>query len=336
MRRDAIKLGVFAVVSALVLLVIHNTMTKSPEGPTRAYRADFTSVAGLRVGDDVRAAGVEVGRVEKIELVHGDTARVTIRVGQAQPLTSTTGLVVRYQNLLGQRYPRDDAGTRAGHDPGRRLARADLPHEPGLRPHGAAERLQAVVRGARPEADQPARDVDRQGAAGRGRHRPGAARPDRDAHDEPRRQGRGHRPGRHAPDAPCWRTSPTASRSSTDTVRELRALTKGLADQRRTIGASIDGLADLSDATADLLARTRPDVRRTIVALRGTARLFARNADLLNAMFRTVPIATGAFARPMSYGTWLNMYICNMGVEVGGTLVNVGPKDGPYSEVCRS
>ena len=37
----------------------------------------------------------------------------------------------------------------------------------------------------------------------------------------------------------------------------------------------------------------------------------------------------------MSHGTWLNMYICNMGVDVGNGEINVGSKTGPYSEACR-
>jgi len=32
---------------------------------TKSYTADFTDVSGLREGDNVRIAGVRVGRVEK-------------------------------------------------------------------------------------------------------------------------------------------------------------------------------------------------------------------------------------------------------------------------------
>jgi phospholipid/cholesterol/gamma-HCH transport system substrate-binding protein len=37
----------------------------------------------------------------------------------------------------------------------------------------------------------------------------------------------------------------------------------------------------------------------------------------------------------MSHGSWLNMYICNMGVDIGNGEINVGPKTGHYSAACR-
>ena len=63
----------------------------------------FADVSGLRTGDDVRVAGVKVGRVQSIE-VSGRNARIGFVLAENQPILSTTDLVIRYQNLLGQRY----------------------------------------------------------------------------------------------------------------------------------------------------------------------------------------------------------------------------------------
>ncbi len=63
-------------------------------------------------------------------------------------------------------------------------------------------------------------------------------------------------------------------------------------------------------------------------------RISVKELTRITSLFETLPGATAAFARPMSHGTWLNMYICNMGVDVGNGDVNVGGRNGPYSEAC--
>jgi phospholipid/cholesterol/gamma-HCH transport system substrate-binding protein len=56
--------------------------------------------------------------------------------------------------------------------------------------------------------------------------------------------------------------------------------------------------------------------------------------DRINSLFENLPIASAAFARPMSHGSWLNMYICTMGVDVGNGEIAV-PPPGRHSEACR-
>jgi phospholipid/cholesterol/gamma-HCH transport system substrate-binding protein len=72
-------------------------------GNTTSYSAMFTDVYGLREGDDVRMAGVRVGRVEKIYL-EGKLAKVSFVVQQEQRLYGNTVASVTYQNIVGQRY----------------------------------------------------------------------------------------------------------------------------------------------------------------------------------------------------------------------------------------
>src|SRR5690606_29129585 len=62
-----------------------------------------TDVSGLRVGDDVRVAGVRVGRVDAID-VYGPHAEVTFRLDREQVVYGNTLAAVTYQNLIGQRY----------------------------------------------------------------------------------------------------------------------------------------------------------------------------------------------------------------------------------------
>src|SRR5688572_16703389 len=101
--RVAAKFGAFALASGLLLMLLVNTMVNGLDGDSHTYDAEFVDVSGLRVGDDVKVAGVRVGRVESIE-VDGDAAMVEFELSERQPILDNTAIVMRYQNLLGQRY----------------------------------------------------------------------------------------------------------------------------------------------------------------------------------------------------------------------------------------
>ncbi|WP_019932050.1 MCE family protein [Nocardia sp. BMG111209] len=108
-RKPLIGFGLFGIVSVLVILLVWNTLARSVSGATSTYTATFSDVLGLRANDDVRMAGVRVGKVEKIELGHDaqagkSVAKVTFVVQRDQTLYGTTKALVRYQNLIGQRY----------------------------------------------------------------------------------------------------------------------------------------------------------------------------------------------------------------------------------------
>ena len=78
-------------------------------GDKSDYPAVFTDVTGLIEGDDVRIAGVRVGEVTGIE-VKGDEgdernqAVVRFRIDRTVVLTEGTTALIRYRNLIGQRY----------------------------------------------------------------------------------------------------------------------------------------------------------------------------------------------------------------------------------------
>ncbi|AYF74621.1 MCE family protein [Nocardia yunnanensis] len=103
-RKPLIGFTIFAIVSILVTAVIWNTLARTVKGDTNTYSATFSDVLGLREGDDVRMAGVRVGKVEKIDLDKKNQALVTFIVQRDQTLFGDTKALVRYQNLIGQRY----------------------------------------------------------------------------------------------------------------------------------------------------------------------------------------------------------------------------------------
>ena len=105
-----LKLISFAVVTLLATGLLAATIANIGGVGGTQYKARFTDVTGLNVGDDVRVAGVKVGQVSAIDLVDRRLAEVSISVSTPQPLPATSTALVRYRNIVGQRYIALDRG----------------------------------------------------------------------------------------------------------------------------------------------------------------------------------------------------------------------------------
>ncbi|ETB30503.1 MCE family protein [Mycobacterium avium] len=68
------------------------------------YQAVFTNISGLKSGNFVRIAGVEVGKVGDLTLQRDGTVTVGFAVDKGVRLSEGTKAVVRYENLIGDRY----------------------------------------------------------------------------------------------------------------------------------------------------------------------------------------------------------------------------------------
>jgi phospholipid/cholesterol/gamma-HCH transport system substrate-binding protein len=99
-----VRLLVFFAIAGLFAVM---ELTSPHTGTTDDYHAIFSGtdgVSGLRTGNAVKVAGVAVGKVTGVELVDARHARVTFSANRNQRVTTHTWAVVRYANLLGQRY----------------------------------------------------------------------------------------------------------------------------------------------------------------------------------------------------------------------------------------
>jgi phospholipid/cholesterol/gamma-HCH transport system substrate-binding protein len=105
------RLGIF-VALAVVAAVVIIEMLGGPEHFMRGYRlyALFGNVQELKVGDRVKMAGVEVGRVEKIQL-EGEKARVTLKMKRGAQVKTDSTATVKFTGLMGQNFVSLDFGT---------------------------------------------------------------------------------------------------------------------------------------------------------------------------------------------------------------------------------
>src|SRR3954447_10125894 len=69
------------------------------------YAATFANVSGLKEGDFVRIAGVEVGKVQRIDFNNeNSTLRVEFEASDTVVLTEGTRAAIRYKDLIGGRF----------------------------------------------------------------------------------------------------------------------------------------------------------------------------------------------------------------------------------------
>jgi phospholipid/cholesterol/gamma-HCH transport system substrate-binding protein len=85
------------------MLLLAFNIDKLPLLAGRSHSAALSEAGGLKSGDDVRIAGVKVGKVTAVDL-EGDHVRVDFRVGRSTELGDRTSASVRIKTILGQKF----------------------------------------------------------------------------------------------------------------------------------------------------------------------------------------------------------------------------------------
>ena len=226
-RNPVIVGAVSLAVVVLLVLAAFRAQDLPVIGGGDTYYAAFSESGGLKPNDEVRIAGVRVGKVDAVEL-DGDHVRVAFRIESDSGFGKQTSAAIKVKTLLGAMYlslqPAGVRPARAGRrDPGRAHQLAVRRRRRLLGPRGdlptrSTPTSWRVARHARRPDPQHARGVPRRaqrGLAALRQHR-GPRRPDQHAAQEPRagldgprRPRRGHR----RPDEGLRRPLPRAGRA---------------------------------------------------------------------------------------------------------------------------
>ena len=102
-ERNPVVVGAvgLAVIAALLLFAFN--IDRIPFLNGTKYTAAISEAGGLKENDEVRIAGVKVGKVTGVEL-DGDHVRVTFRVNKGTKFGRETGASVRIKTVLGQKF----------------------------------------------------------------------------------------------------------------------------------------------------------------------------------------------------------------------------------------
>lgn len=99
-----LRLSVFLTVCALGTFALFMIFGQLRFQDEQVYTAEFENISGLKSGDFVRIAGVEVGKVKQIGINDQNHAVVEFSADDTVVLTGGTKVLVRYDNLLGDRF----------------------------------------------------------------------------------------------------------------------------------------------------------------------------------------------------------------------------------------
>ncbi|WP_134740084.1 MCE family protein [Nocardioides sp. 503] len=103
-ERNPVMIGAVSITVLLLMLVAAFRAQDLPLiGGGDTYYAAFTEAGGLKANDEVRIAGVRVGKVEKVELA-GDHVKVTFRVKTDSDFGTQTQAAIKVKTLLGAMF----------------------------------------------------------------------------------------------------------------------------------------------------------------------------------------------------------------------------------------
>ena len=103
-RSMMVKVGIFTVTMLLVAVGLVVIFGEFRFGPSNTYHANFIDATRLKGGQKVRIAGVPVGSVKDVKLNPNNTVDVAFTVDKRYTLYSSTRAVIRYDNLVGDRF----------------------------------------------------------------------------------------------------------------------------------------------------------------------------------------------------------------------------------------
>lgn len=336
-RKAALGFSIFAVVAIFVTYLIGSTLNKAVSGPTGGYIAYFNDASGLLEGDDVRMAGVRVGRINDVKLDNG-RARVSFEVQTDQPIYTNTKAAIRYQNLIGQRYLALSIDRSRQQQPLPDGAALELPSEDSFD-------VTALLRGFQPvfetiDAEQVNQlsegliktfqgdDVSLSNTLAEiGQVADDMA--DRDAVI-----------GAVITNLSVVMRDLSAQGAQVGTLLDsMSALIENLNTDSAQFGQSISQIGETAQGFAEVLGDNRAELRSVGTQARvATERLIGVGAQLDQTAVQ-LPIFLGHFPLVLGQGAYLNIYPCELDISIGnvlfppGLITQIGSTD--HSQVCQ-
>jgi phospholipid/cholesterol/gamma-HCH transport system substrate-binding protein len=312
------RLAIFVTVCVLGLVALVAVFAQLRFESQDAYRAEFNNVSGLKIGDFVRMAGVEVGKVEHITVQPNAVVMVEFSVDPAAvAMTEGTRAAIRYDNLIGDRYLAVEEGAGGTHrlEPGQTipLARTD-----------SALDLDALIGGFRPlfRALNPDQVNALSGQLIQAL------------------QGQGTTINSFLNQTSAL-TNTLADRDQLigEVITNLNTVLGSLGDQNAQFDKGVQALSDIvqalsnkrSDITntvayandaagtlADLLQQARPPLNTVVTQTDRVSALGVADHEYLERLLDTLPDKYKALSREGLYGDFFSFYLCDVVLKLNG------------------
>lgn len=338
-RADLIKFSAFLCLAAVVTVWIAAVTGEYRPGDRETYTAVFDDVSGLVAGDEVRIAGVDVGKVKDIDVQDDNTVRVSFDVDNDHDLTTATHATIQYRNLTGDRVVQLTQGTGESEGPGPALLAKG-----GIIPvsqTASALDLDTLLNGFRPLfAGLSPSEINKLSGQVvqvlQGQQSAVAALVDHVASATTTIGGREELIGRVIRNLNSVVGAVDENSGSLgELIDSLETLTVGLDKQDTQVLDAAAKIDVFAQETATLLTRARGDVRADLKGLAVAARGINSESDTLEAVLQNLPSHYRTLQNSASYGNFFNFFLCGVRVQTG--LIDSAPVLTPwiYSDAPR-
>jgi phospholipid/cholesterol/gamma-HCH transport system substrate-binding protein len=315
-ERNPVVIGAvsMAVIAAMVLAAFRaEDLPLIGGGDT--YYASFTEAGGLKANDEVRVAGVRVGKVQSVGL-EGDHVKVEFTVENDVDFGSTTGAAIKVKTLLGAMFLALEPAGEGQLDEG-----AVIPVERTAAPYDVVDAFSGLAdTSERIDTDQLAQSLDT--LSGLMRNTPeefqAALRGMSDlsqniaARDEQLNELLGN----------MEKVSRVLADRNGDLVKLMEdgdKLFRALVARREAVHNLLVATSDLSQELTLLVKQTRADLKPALDHLDNVVDMLNKNQENLDNSLRLMAPFYRVFANTLGTGPWFDTYIQNLPpTAVGG------------------
>jgi phospholipid/cholesterol/gamma-HCH transport system substrate-binding protein len=315
-KAPGVKLLIFMLVTALTTAVLATVVGNMRFGPSTTYKALFANASGLVKGEDVKVAGVPIGKVESVALTNAQQSVVEFSVSTRRPLLGGTVAAVKYKNLIGDRYLEltNGPGDMTALDPDvaipaeRTRSALDLdelvngfkPLLQGLDPDQTNKLSVALIDVLNGQADTVSVLVQQIAALT-------TSLADRDQvigslivslND-------------------VLATVDNRNEQFSALLGQIQQLVSGLSGDRDMITNSLVSVNDASATMSSLLEQSRPSIQQDITELGALSRNLNASTETLDLVMGELPDFYNRMGR-VAYGNFVNFYLCGLAIRYPG------------------
>jgi phospholipid/cholesterol/gamma-HCH transport system substrate-binding protein len=308
-ERNPVIIGAISLVAiAAMVLLAFRAQDLPVIGGGDTYYAAFSEAGGLKVNDEVRIAGVRVGKVQDIELA-GDHVRVTFRVDTDSQFGTQTRAAIKVKTLLGAMFlALEPAGE------GQLPEEAEIPVERTTSPYDVVEAFQGLAETSeRIDTDRLAESLTvladltrntpeefREALDGVSRLSANVAARDDQINSLLRNLGK---------------VSEILDERDTDIVKLMRdsdVVFQAVVARREAVHNLLVSTSRLSKELTLLVRQSRADLKPALTHLENVVRVLNKNEDNLDNSLRLMAPFYRVFANTLGTGPWFDTYIQNM------------------------
>ena len=307
-ERNPVIIGaVSLVVLAGLLMTAFRAQDLPLIGGGDTYYAAFSEAGGLKANDEVRIAGVRVGKVETVEL-EGDHVRVTFRVEGGAEFGTDTAAAIKVKTLLGAMYlALEPAGS------GQLEKESEIPVERTSSPYDVVEAFSGLAETSEEiDTDQLAKSLTT--LADLTRNTPDEFREALDgvsrlsanvaAKDEQINNLLGN----------LDRVATVLDERDGDIIALMKdgdVLFRSLVKRREAIHRLLVSTSTLSRELTALVKQSRADLKPALTHLKNVVDVLNKNEDNLDNSLRLMAPFYRVFANTLGTGPWFDTYIQN-------------------------